>query len=457
MSGKIKRVKIRGRGPGGLAGTLGAAVAFLLFLGAALAVLSGEITARAEDAGAKENEEQGRELVIGEEEPRGGTAAGGEKPAGETAAGGEELAGEAAAEGEEELAGSFVAEEILGQFDYEDMDKAMQSIFPKERMDFRGTVAAVISGDLEWSAKMLWEAALSQLTYAFSGSRENLIHILIIAVIAAVFHNFSAVFQNRQICEISFYILYLLLITLCLGSFQMVMEWVSGGVEKLTGFMTAFCPVYFLAVSIAKGSMTAVAFYHLVLFFILVTEMVIVYFLLPAIHIYIMVKVLDFLSSQEYLSKFAELIEVAVSWLLKTLVACVVGANVVQGMISPAIDTVKRSAVTRTAEAIPGVGDAIGGTAEVVLGTAVLVKNGIGTVGMIVCLVLCVVPLVQIGAIVLMYKLAAAVIQPVSDKRIVGCVECVGDGCRLLMRVVFTAGLLFLLTIVIVSYVTGSG
>ena len=35
--------------------------------------------------------------------------------------------------------------------------------------------------------------------------------------------------------------------------------------------------------------------------------------------------------------------------------------------------------------------------------------------------------------------------------------NCVGDGCRLLMRVVFTAGLLFLLTIVIVSFVTGSG
>ena len=75
---------------------------------------------------------------------------------------------------------------------------------------------------------------------------------------------------------------------------------------------------------------------------------------------------------------------------------------------------------------------------------------------MIVCLALCVVPLVQMGAVALMYKLAAAVIQPVSDKRIVGCVECVGDGCRLLMRVVFTVGLLFLLTIVIVSYVTGS-
>ncbi|MCI8580869.1 MAG: stage III sporulation protein AF [Dorea sp.] len=345
---------------------------------------------------------------------------------------------------------------ILGEFNYEDVDKALESMFPKEQMDFRDTVAAVINGEQGYSAKVLWQLISGQFTYAFSVSRENLIHILIIAVIAAVFHNFSTVFKSRQICEISFYILYLLLIALCLRSFQMVIDWVSAGIENLTGFMTVFCPIYFLAVSIAKGSVTAVAFYNLVLFFIYVIELVIVYFLLPVIHIYIMVKVLDFLSSQEYLSKFAELIEVAVSWLLKTLVACVVGLNVMQGMISPAIDTVKRSAVTRTAEAIPGVGDAVGGVAEVVLGTAVLVKNGIGTVGMVVCLALCIVPLVQMGAVALMYKLAAAVIQPVSDKRIVGCVECVGEGCRLLMRVVFTTGLLFLLTIVVVSFVTSS-
>ncbi len=364
-----------------------------------------------------------------------------------------EMRTEAKEEEDEEL---FAARAILEQFDYRDVDTALKSLFPEEQIGFRDTVCAIISGEQECTVRVLRQLILGQITYAFDVSRENLVHILIIAVIAAVFHNFSTVFKNRQICEISFYVLYLLLIALCLSSFQIVIDWVSEGVESLTGFMTVFCPIYFLAVSLAKGSVTAVAFYNLVLFFIYIIEVVIVYFLLPVIHIYIMVKVLDFLSSQEYLSKFAELIEVAVSWLLKTLVACVIGVNVVQGMISPAIDTVKRSAVTRTAEALPGVGDAVGGVAEVVVGTAVLVKNGIGTVGMIVCLSLCIVPLAQMAAIALMYKLAAAVIQPVSDKRIVGCVECVGDGCRLLMRVIFTVGLLFLLTIVIVSYVTSN-
>lgn len=352
--------------------------------------------------------------------------------------------------------GERVQKEILGQLDDREMNRVLEDIFPEEGLDFKDTVGSILSGEQEPSVKLLWRLAKDQLAGTFIKSRENLIHILVIAMVAAIFHNFSSVLKSKQICEISFYILYLLLIALCLKTFELVLDWVSAGIGHLTTFMGVFGPLYFLAVSIAKGSVTAVAFYHLVLFFIYLIEVVILAVILPAIHIYIMVKVLDFLSSQEYLSKLAEVIEILVSWSLKTLLACVVGVNVVQGMISPAIDTVKRSAITRTAEAIPGVGDALGGVAEVALGTAVLVKNGIGMTGLILCLAICVVPLAQTAMIALLYKLAAALIQPVSDRRVVGCVECVGDGCRLLMQVVFTTGLLFLLTIVIVSFVTGS-
>ena len=49
----------------------------------------------------------------------------------------------------------------------------------------------------------------------------------------------------------------------------------------------------------------------------------------------------------------------------------------------------------------------------------------------------------------------SARIQPVSDARVIGCIESVGDGLRLFMRVLFTTGLLFLLTIVVVAATTG--
>lgn len=347
-------------------------------------------------------------------------------------------------------------QEILDQLDFEETNAQLKQLFPEEKMDFKETVLELISGDTKLTAKLLNHLVADQVVYAFRSARENLGQILLLAVIAALLSQFSKIFQNRQIAEVSFYVLYLLLLALCLNTFGIAMDWVSGGIENLTSFMGAFCPLYFLAVSVAKGSVTATAFYQGVLFLIYLVEVIIVKVVLPAIHIYIMVKVLNFLSEEKYLNRLSELLETGISWILKTVLGIVVGLNIVQGLISPAVDMVKRSAITRGAEAIPGIGDAIGGVTEVVLGTAVLVKNGIGMTGAIICVALCLVPIVEIGCIVLMYKLAAALLEPVSDERIIGCVESVSEGGRLLIKVVFTAGLLFLVTIVIVSAVTGN-
>ena len=105
-------------------------------------------------------------------------------------------------------------------------------------------------------------------------------------------------------------------------------------------------------------------------------------------------------------------------------------------------------------EALPAIGDAIGGVTEVILGTAVLMKNGIGAAGAIICICICAVPVFQIFVMTVLYKLVAALIQPVSDRRIVGCLSAVGDGSSLLLKMVFMTGILFLLTIAIVTATT---
>lgn len=371
----------------------------------------------------------------------------------------EKETGQAKETEEEEIQGADereMQEEILSQFDFDEIDASLKELFPEERLEFRSVLEDVLSGDLTLTAELFNQLIADQFTYAVRTGKDQLVHMLMIALIAAVFSNFSKVFQSRQLSEISFYALYLLMIALVLNTFSAVTKWVESGIETLTSFMGVFCPLYFAAVAVAKGSVTAVAFYQLVLFLIYLVELLISSILLPAIHIYMLVRVLNDLSLEGYLTKFAELIELCVSWSLKTLLACVVGINVIQGMISPAIDSVKRSILTRGAEAIPGVGDALGGMAEVAVGTAVLVKNGIGMTGALICVSLCLVPLIQVACVALLYKLAAAVIQPVSDPRITGCVETVGEGVRLLMRVVFTTGVLFLLTVAVVSAVTSS-
>ena len=345
--------------------------------------------------------------------------------------------------------------ELLETMDFTDVDRMMEELFPQETMGFADAVRQIMLGNTdagrETMKEMLWERIFG----AWEVNRKSILYLILLAIAAAVFIGFSDIFQTRQVSQISFYMIYLLVIGICLTSFQAASEWMANGVHTLTGFMKVLYPVYFAAVTVAKGSVSSLAFYHLAIILIVVIEELLLHLIVPGIHMYVIIRVMNSLQSEDYLSKFAELLETAIGWGLKTLMGGMIGLNVIQGMLGPAIDTVKRSAVTRGMEMVPGVGDLLGGTAEVAFGTAVLIKNSIGIVGMFLCLVLCLAPLLQLAVITLGYKLAAALVQPVSDKRITECIGGVGEGCRMLMNCIFVTGILFLVTVAIVTYTTG--
>lgn len=371
--------------------------------------------------------------------------------------------GEADSIGAEEQEGLTLTEEerdelqkktessLLEAFDFDEVEDSLAVMFPEQKTSFSEIVTMLTSGDLEGVGELFMKYLSDQVFYEFRYNRQNLVYMLLIALAAAVFTNFAGAFRSRQVSELSFYVLYMLLIALCLTAFRVAAAGVEERLGALTDFMQVLCPSYFLAVALASGSVTAMFFYNVVLFLIYLAEVVVVRFLLPLINVYLMVRVLGNLTGENALSELAELLQKLVSWILKTLVTCIIGVNVVQGLLAPAIDTLKRSALTRTAEALPWIGNAVGGAAEVVLGTAVLIKNGIGMAGALIAVILCAVPILQMLILAFLYKLASALVQPVSDKRITDCIGSVSEGYELLVRVLFSSGLLFLLTIAVVA------
>ncbi len=344
-----------------------------------------------------------------------------------------------------------IRDALLSEFDFDEIEESLNEMFPREKITFSEVISSLMSGDMSETLRMFLRFLTDQISYEFDYNRKNLVYILLVALTAAVFTSFAGAFKSRQISDMSFYVMYMLLITLCLTSFRTSAEGLEERLDSLIDFMRVLCPSYFLAVAFASGSVTALFFYNVILFLIYIVELVIVRFLLPLVNIYIMVRVLGNLTGEDFLSEFAGLIKKAVSWTLKTLLVCVISVNVVQGLLAPAIDAVKRSALTRTAEALPWVGNAVGGITEVVLGTAVLIKNGIGMAGAVISVAICAVPIIQMLIMAFMYKLAAALVQPVSDKRITTCISGISEGYEIMVKVIFTAGLLFMLTIAIVA------
>ena len=71
---------------------------------------------------------------------------------------------------------------------------------------------------------------------------------------------------------------------------------------------------------------------------------------------------------------------------------------------------------------------------------------------LVLLLAACAMPLVRILTVAWLVKLGAAVTGIISDKRISGCADRVGEGCFLLLRCVFTSAAFFVIIIGVVAY-----
>ena len=216
-------------------------------------------------------------------------------------------------------------------------------------------------------------------------------------------------------------------------------------------FMKALMPSYFLAVTAASGSATAMVFYERVMVVIYLIQVVLLRLVLPGIHGYVLLEMINYLHKEDFLSHMAELMQTVLGWTLKTCTGITIGMQLVQNMISPAVDSLKRNVVGKTAAAIPGIGNAINGVTETALATAVLIRNSLGVMGILLLLLFGLPPVIKLGFTALIYKLLAALVQPVSDKRLVGCLSTIGEGCGLLLKVLLTAEFLFMITIAVLT------
>lgn len=342
-------------------------------------------------------------------------------------------------------------EAFLQELELSQMQEAVNELLGKEAFSIEEALKRVLDGEVLFSKEFFLNTVKNFLAEHFLADRETLAEVLLLVLIAALFSNFTNVFGSSQAGEASFYVVYMLLLAILIHFFSVISQEISDSLNGFITFMKALMPSYFLAVTAASGAATAMVFYEMVLVVIYVIQILLLKAVIPGICAYVILELVNYLHKEDFLSKMAELLKMILEWTMKTCTAVIIGMQIIQNMISPAMDSLKRDMLGKTAAAIPGVGNAINGVTEVALGTAVLIRNCLGAAGILVLIILGLPPVIKLGMSVLLYKFLAALVQPVSDKRMVGCLNTVGEGCRLLLKVLLTVELLLLITIAILS------
>lgn len=364
---------------------------------------------------------------------------------------------EAAAGIEEAADGTEEARTLLEDLELEEVQKILDEMLGENSFSLSETMKRLLGGEEVLSGEFLEELIRGVFFSQLSRERALFLQILLLLIVAALFSNLSRVFEQGQIGETSFYVVYLLLFILLVQAFETLSVQLSGTLTAVNAFMRGLAPAYFLAVAASTGTSTAAMFYQVVLVLSWMIQWVMLTLLLPGTNLYVLLQLVNHLSREDILSRLAELLHTLIQWALKTMLGIVVGMQVVQGLIAPVMDSLKRSAIGKTASAIPGVGGAINAVTEIVLTSAVLVRNCLGVSFLIVFLIWGISPLVKYALHTFAYRLIAAMIQPIADKRIVGCLVTMGEGCGLLLRIFLTTQVLCMLTIIILAVTFGGG
>lgn len=327
------------------------------------------------------------------------------------------------------------------------LQEGLGTLFPQKNLSLDHLLGKVMSGDIMGALTELFTGSIAGIQAHAAGMRNILVWLLVLGILSSLMNHFVEIFDRHQVADISFYFMYLLFSAVLLGSFSQAAQVAEETMENVLLFVKLLVPAYLISVGVAAGAVTAGASYQVMLLVIYGVEYILMSAILPLIYSYVMLSMINGIWAEEKLNLMIELLGKVVGWILKASIGVVTGISLFQALITPLVDSAKSSALQKVLESLPGVGNLADGAVELVLGSAMILKNSIGVVLLLLLLALCAAPLIQIGLIALILKLAAAFMEMVSDKRITACANRTGDGGLLLLRTAGTAMLLFLIAI----------
>ncbi len=340
-------------------------------------------------------------------------------------------------------------QEELSDYDFGELEAALEEMLPDSGMTFRSLTEQLVSGDLSEFPGMLLSYLEGLLWGEIRNGRVVAWQILLLAVVGAVFTNLARTFPDSGVSQSGFFVLYMLLSVLLLTVFSSAVSIAVEGLALMGRLMTAFLPVFFLAVAV-QGQMTAAVMYEFSLLLLRGIQWLYEKVLTAGVRVWVLLRILEGIFTEKMLSRLGELLRKGLKGLVKTGFGAAIGFQTIQALLLPYLDSVKGGAFLKLAGAIPGVGNSVESAAEMALGTAALIRNGIGVAGVILLALVSAAPLCKLAFLGAMYHGLASILQPVSDKRFLEAISAVGDGCLLLCKALGAGILLFGIAIGIV-------
>ena len=329
----------------------------------------------------------------------------------------------------------------------EEADKYTENVY--EDLDMNEIFSSALSGNIENSG--IIKSILNLIGGEILDAIKILASILVIIVIHSILKNISEGLENKGIAQITYYVQYILIVTLIMTNFVQILDIIKESIQNLVNFINLLVPIL-ITLMITTGHVVSANLMQGILLFVitfignLVTNVII-----PIVLISTSLGIVSKISDKVQIDKLSKFFKSSVVWVLGVVLTIFVGLTSVEGSLSGNVDAVTaKTAKAAVSSFIPVVGKILGDAVDTVIGCSTILKNATGIVGIIIIIGIVILPIIKLAILMGIYYLGAALCQPIADGKIVSLLDQMGDTFKTFLAILCSISVMLIIGITIV-------
>ncbi|QGT98954.1 Stage III sporulation protein AE [Candidatus Syntrophocurvum alkaliphilum] len=278
--------------------------------------------------------------------------------------------------------------------------------------------------------------------------------ILLLSVLSALLVNLQNSFSS-SIAKVSYLACFLALSAIALNSFQIVLNIGHQTIDNMVAFMMAMLPQMVILIAGLGNINTSLMVFPVLMSAATVFANLIKSVVFPLIIMSALLHIINQMSDTVKVARMAKFVSQLAQLSLGFFLTIFVGIVTLRAVYASVLDKVTlRTTKFVTDNAIPVVGKMFSDTIEVAAGYVILLKQAVSIYGVLIIFGIILFPLLKIAAIALIYKIAAAIVEPIGDSRTASVLEIMSTHLFLMLSAVASVGLMFLIMLAMLAGMT---
>lgn len=275
--------------------------------------------------------------------------------------------------------------------------------------------------------------------------------VLFLAMLCVLMQQLQSSFESSKIAMLSHSVCFIFLLTIAMKSFSFAVVLASQTIDGMITVMEALLPMLLFLLTAVGAPISAALFTPLIVFAVNAMGIFIQSVVMPLFFLVSVLDAVNCLSASYRVGQLTALLRQAGILFFTLGMTIFTGLLSLQGVSGGIADGLGiRTAKFAVGNLVPIVGKMFADSIDVVFGASLILKNALGVFGIVTIGAICLVPLIKLIVLAFLMKGCAALIQPMGEERLSGCLMKMGSNMMLLFTVVLSVAFLFFLTITII-------